>query len=163
MPTALDARLHRAAPLVTAALIAIVLITLAVSWWTRSRPAQVGLDASYYSSASYTLIIFGRISCPACAASATFHRALVGAARAHGIRVIAACTARDESAGAFAESIGAAAEDGRLAAPPPANLTRIPTILLVNRDGTVIDRLTGVPSAGDEARWLAGLAQLPPA
>jgi hypothetical protein len=162
-PETSDARLGRLAPRITAALVALVVITAAVGWWARSRTAPIELDASYYGGANYTVVVFGRLSCPACAASAEFHRAVVAAARARGVRIVAASTARDEDAARFAESIGAVPDEGRVAVPPPGNLTRIPTVLLVDRRGTVLDRLTGVPSAGDETRWLARLAQLPPA
>jgi thioredoxin-related protein len=135
-----DRRLGRAALAIAVLLIAVVFVTATAAG---RRHRELEIPAEWRSQADYTLIIFGRASCPACASSASFHKELAAAATTHGIRVVAASTSSTEDPAAFAASIGVGAERAIRASPAPANLRTIPAIVLVNRDGKVLREITG--------------------
>lgn len=142
-----DRRIGRAAIVVTAALALMLGVTAAVALWPRG---DVELPAGWYSQSDYTVIIFGRTSCAACATSADFHRALAAAAEARGIRAVAALTARDEAPADFATSIGIQPDHAVLASPAPPHLTTVPTVIVTNRRGTILKKLEGALSVEDQ-------------
>ena len=143
MDPAADRRLGRAAIIITALVIAIVAITAVVARRTRAE-LDIEIPAAWRSQSNFTLIIFGRESCPACAASAAFHRELAAAAEANGVRAMAASTSSTEDPAAFAASIGVAPEHALGASPAPKHLTTIPAIVIVTRDGKILRKTEGV-------------------
>lgn len=142
-----DRRLGRAAIVVTMALALMLGVTAAVALWPRGA---VELPEAWYSHSDYTLIIFGRTSCAACATSADFHRTLAAAAEARGIRVVAAVTARDETPADFAASIGIQPDHAVRASPAPPRVTTVPTVIVTNRRGTILKQLEGALSVDDQ-------------
>ena len=152
-----DRRIGRAAVILTTSLLAMVALTAAVALWPRG---DIEIPSAWYSQSDDTLVIFGRESCPACAASATFHRELAAAAEASGIRVVAAMTARGEDPAAFAASLGLAPDRGVFASPAPKRLTTVPTILVVNRLGRTLQKKEGALSIDDQRALLEYLKTL---
>ncbi len=139
----IDRRLGRAALIVTTLMILIVGVTAAIALWPRG---DVEIPAEWRSQSDYTLIIFGRESCPACAASAAFHKELATAAEAHGVRALAALTASVEDPAQFAASIGIAPDHALRAHPAPKHLTSVPTVIVVNRAGEILKKTEGALS-----------------
>lgn len=150
MDATTDRRLGRAALIVTTLIVVIVGITAAIAF----RPkGDIEIPAAWRSQSEYTLIIFGRDSCPACAASAEFHRTLVAAAEARGIRTLAALTASIEDPARFAASLGLAPDRALRANPAPEHLKSVPTVILVNRNGEILQKTEGALRA-DKQRAL---------
>ena len=146
MDPASDRRLGRAALVIAAILIATVAITAAIGT-AHARPrGDVEIPAEWRSQSNYTLIIFGRESCPACAASVPFHKELAKAAAAHGVRVIAASTSSVEKPEQFAASIGVTPDHAIRANPTPKNLKSVPAVVVVDRNGTILKKAEGALS-----------------
>jgi hypothetical protein len=147
MDPASDRRLGRAALVVTALAILVVAITA----WIALRPrGEIDIPAAWRAQSDYTLIIFGRESCPACAASAAFHRELAAAADAHGVRAIAASTSAAENPQSFAASIGLGPDRALRASPAPQYLKSVPAIVIVSRNGKILRKTEGALSAEEE-------------
>lgn len=159
MDPASDRRLGRAALVMTAFVILTFLTTAVIA--RRSRGGgEIEIPAAWRSQADYTLIVFGRESCPACAASAKFHKQLAATAESHGVRVVAALTGSAETPSAFAASIGVTADHALNASPAPKYLKSVPSIVIVSRDGTVLRRADGVQSVAQQRSLLSFVAAL---
>jgi hypothetical protein len=150
-----DRRLGRAALAVTALLIAIVAVSAAIA--LRHSPARgdIEIPAEWRAASDYTLIIFGRESCPACAASAPFHRELAAAAIGRDVRVIAASTSSAEDPAAFARSIGVAPDHAIRATPPPKNMKSVPALVVVKRDGAILRHTEGLLTADQRRQFIS--------
>jgi hypothetical protein len=148
---ATDRRLGRAALIVTAVLLLTVAVTAAIALRPRGG---IDIPAEWRSPSGYTLVIFGRTTCAACAASAAFHRDLVAAAHARGVRVVAASTGSAREPGVFAASIGAAPDEAVRAIPAPKNLTTVPAIVLMSGDGRILKQTAGVLALGPQRDWI---------
>ena len=150
MDATADRRLGRAALIVTTLIIVIVGITAAIAF----RPTgDIEIPAAWRSQSDYTLVIFGRDSCPACRASLEFHKELAAAAEKRGIHTIAALTASIENPAQFAASLGLSAEHALRASPAPEHLKSVPTVLVVNRSGEILKKTEGAQSV-DKQRAL---------
>ena len=157
MDATTDRRLGRAALIVTTMIIAIVGITAAIAF----RPTgNIEIPAAWRSHSEYTLIIFGRDSCPACQASADFHKALTAAAEANGVRTVAALTASIGDPARFAASLGVSPDRALRANPAPAHLKSVPTVIVVNRNGDILKKTEGVLSADKQRALLNFVANL---
>lgn len=144
MDATTDKRLGRAAVIVTTFLILVVGVTAAIAF----RPkGDLEIPAEWRAQSDYTLVIFGRESCPACQASAAFHKTLAAAAEAHGIRTVAALTASIEDPKKFAASIGIAPDHALRAIPVPEHLKSVPTVIVVSRNGTILKKTEGALSS----------------
>jgi len=155
--TRTDRRLGRAALIVTAFVILAVSTT---AWIATSRRGEIEIPAEWRSQSDYTLIVFGRESCPACAASAAFHKELAAAAEAHGVRTVAASTSATENPAAFAASIGLKPDRALRAIPAPKHLLSVPAILVVNRDGAILRETQGALSAEQKRALVSFVAGL---
>jgi peroxiredoxin len=152
-----DRRLGRAALIITALLIVTVAVTAGIATHPRG---EIEIPAAWRSQADYTLIVFGRESCPACAASAKFNKELAAAAEARGVRVVAASTGSAEDPKSFAASIGVAPDHALRASPAPKRLHSVPAIVIVNRDGTILRKTDGVQSIAQQRALLDFVAAL---
>lgn len=160
MDTASDRRLGRAALVIASLLIATVAITAAIGS-AHARPrGEVEIPAEWRSQSDYTMIIFGRESCPACAASVAFHKELAKSAAARGVRVIAASTSGVEKPEQFATSIGVPVDHAIRANPAPKNLKSVPAIVIVNRAGTILRKTEGALTPEQRRSLTAYLATL---
>lgn len=157
MDATTDRRLGRAALIVTAFIILVVGVTAAVAFRPRG---DVEIPADWRSQSDYTLIIFGRESCPACQSSAAFHKELAAAAEAHGVRAIAALTASIEDPAKFAASIGIAPDHALRANPAPEHLKSVPTVIVVNRAGDILKKTEGALSNDKQRTLVAFIATL---
>lgn len=157
MDPASDRRLGRAALLVT---LLAVLIVVTTAWVAGRTRGGIEIPAAWRAQSEYTLIIFGRESCPACAASAAFHRKLAAAAEAHGVRAVAASTSSLETPESFAASIGLAPNHALRASPAPAHLNTIPAIVIVNRDGATLRSTEGTLTVEQQRALLDFVATL---
>jgi hypothetical protein len=152
-----DRRLGRAALIITALIVMIVGVTAAIAF----RPkGDIDVPAAWRSQSEYTLVIFGRDSCPACLASREFHRDLAAAAEAAGVRAVAALTASIEDPAHFAASLGLAPDRAVRANPPPEHLKSVPTLLVVNRNGEILKKTEGALPADKQRAWKSFLATL---
>ena len=157
MDPASDRRLGRAALLVTT----LMILTVAVTAGLAMRPrGEIEIPAGWRSQSKYTLIIFGRKSCPACAASASFHKELAAAAESRGVRAVAASTGSVENMGAFAASIGVAPDHALRASPAPKYLHSVPAIVIVGRDGTILRKTEGALSAEQQRAMMTFVTAL---
>lgn len=160
MDPASDRRLGRAALVITALLIVTVAVTAGIATHPRG---QIEIPAAWRSQSDYTLIVFGRESCPACAASAAFHKQLAAAAEAHGVRVVAAASGTAEDPKSFAASIGVAPDHALRANPTPKHLNSVPAIVIVSRDGTILRKTDGVLPIAQQRSLLNFVTALVPA
>lgn len=150
MDATADRRLGRAALIVTTLIIVIVGITAAIAF----RPTgDIEIPSAWRSQSDYTLVIFGRDSCPACLASREFHRELAAAAENNGVHTVAALTASIEDPAKFAASLGLSADHALRANPAPEHLKSVPTVLVVNRSGEILKKTEGALSV-DKQRAL---------
>ncbi len=152
-----DKRLGRAALIVTTLIIVIVGITAAIAF----RPkGDIEIPFEWRAQSEYTLVIFGRDSCPACKASADFHKELVAVAEASGVRAIAALTASIENPTQFAASLGLAPDHAVRAHPAPEFLKSVPTVIVVNRNGDILSKTEGALRADKQRALLNFVANL---
>lgn len=157
MDATTDRRLGRAALIVTTLIIVIVGITAAIAF----RPkGDIDIPAAWRSQSEFTLIIFGRDSCPACQASTDFHKALAAAAEANGVRAVAALTASMGDPAQFAAALGVSPDRAIRANPAPEHLKSVPTVIVVNRNGDVLKKTEGVLSADKQRALLNFVANL---
>jgi hypothetical protein len=119
---------------------------------TISDKANLGISKS-----QKTLILVTNSECRFCSASMRFYRQLTAAARSSSTRVVALTEEnllanRDylRSNGVTADGYGSIADSGILA-------RATPTLILVQRDGTVLNSWTGQLSEKEEQRVLASL------
>ena len=108
---------------------------------------SVDLPRSMYDASPYTLVVFARSSCAGCQNAKPFLSRLtaqVGAAP--DVRALLVTGGRDQPAEvSFASEIGLSA--GAVAASPPGiRLHSVPTLLLVDREGTIRYAIEGIPS-----------------
>jgi glutaredoxin len=122
-------------------------------------PGQlIDLPTHFYREARYTVIIFARASCPACERAKPFLTRLVNAAHVDkdaDVRLIMSSTGARELA-EFAAAIGIRVS---AATEKPANirLHSVPTVVVVDQDGTVVLAHEGVPDPEQEAGFMRAL------
>ncbi len=150
MDTATDRRLGNAALIVTTVILMIVGVTAAIAFRPRG---DIEIPAEWRSESEYTLVIFGRDSCPACLASRAFHKELAAVAATNGIRTVAALTASIDDPAKFAESLGLPADHAVRASPAPEHLKSVPSVVVVNRNGEILKKTEGALPA-DKQRAL---------
>jgi peroxiredoxin len=113
----------------------------------------VDVPASWYSSADTTLIIFARASCAACENAQPFLAQLVGHVQGRAAAVMAHPPGMDEEDRQFAKSLGVA-DDKVMVVGDGLRVRATPTIILVNRQGRVLDAWEGVGKPDRQAAIL---------
>ncbi len=147
---------------VTASLVLAVTLcaSLGVVAWPRvasalglepARPApaysagdRIDVPAAWYETAPRTLVLFARASCGACQTAQPFLKELVGAVVESGDAVVLVGHAgsREEDA-VFAKSLGVG-DAGIQSAPAGVRVRVTPTLVLVDKSGTVLNAWEGV-------------------
>ncbi len=143
-------------------LLALFAGTLGFVWWPRvSRAlgnappvpapayqagAAIDTPAEWYQGAPYTLLLFARASCRACQSAQPFFKQLITDIGST-IRVVLVTSAGEADEDAYyARGLGLAAQAIRTAV-PGLNVRVTPTLVLVDRRGTIIDAWEGVGPA----------------
>lgn len=150
-----------------AALAATVALVLSPSLreWTGvgPRPAppayavgdRVDVDAGAYTSSPLSLILFARSTCAACQRSSDFHKQVVAAGRARGVRAALVTPSDDASAEqAYAANLGIGAAQVYHAAPGSIKLRAVPALMVVDAAGVIRHVWFGAPDAGTQAEIL---------
>ena len=98
---------------------------------------QIDVPAEWYNGAPTTLVLFGRAACGACQKAQPFLKTLVTDLNGRAATIMAHPTGTDVEDTAYAESLGIAKDQVRVAT---ANLRvkATPTILLVNQQGAIL-------------------------
>ena len=116
----------------------------------------VDVPAAWYSSADTTLVLFARASCGACEKAKPFLTKLVGIMNARGAAFMAHPAISDIEDRQFATSLGLKSAN-IVVAPDKLKVRATPTLLLVNRAGTILNAWEGVGEADKQAAILAAL------
>lgn len=179
MDTTTDRAVGRVALAATIGLLLIVAATItavvspAAREWARERlgwapPSyQIGaassLPSAWRDAADHTVLIFVTTSCDACRRSLPFHRALVDAVRTRPdlqLRIVLTSPGDDEAA--YAASIGARAAQATRIDARETRLRRVPTILIVDREGIVVETKEGVLPEAEQHALIEKLKTLLP-
>jgi hypothetical protein len=157
-----DRLIDRVALAASVALIAVFAGTLAVLAWPRvsgalgagpAAPepayragAAIDTPREWYQGAPYTLLLFARASCGACQTAQPFFKRLVDDIGAT-IRIVLVTSAGEADQDAvYARDLGLAASAIRTAV-PGLGVRVTPTLVLVDRRGTILDAWEGVGPA----------------
>ena len=103
---------------------------------------QVDVPAHWYNGADKTLLIFAKASCKACEKAQPFIKGLVGRVNGRAAAVMAHPPG-DPADLKFAQSLGIT-EDYVVTVGKGLRVKATPTILLLNKNGTVLDAWEGV-------------------
>lgn len=103
---------------------------------------QVDVPAAWYDSSAKTLIIFGREGCVACQKAQPFLKGLVTRLNGRAAAVFAGPSGADAQDTAFAKSLGITG-DRIVVAGPGLRVRATPTLVLVNKNGTVLEAWEG--------------------
>jgi thioredoxin-related protein len=154
-----DRLVDRAAVLTSILLLVIFAGTLGVLAWPRltgalgvapapAEPAYhagavIDTPAEWYQAAPYTLLLFARASCSACQAAQPFFKRLVDNIGAT-VRVVLVTSAGEADEDAqYARGLGLQAHSIRTAI-PGLSVRVTPTLVLVDRQGTILNAWEGV-------------------
>jgi hypothetical protein len=99
---------------------------------------QIDVPAAWYADAPHTLIVFARASCAACERAQPFLTQLVGRMNGRGGAVMAHPPGADADDQTFARSLGVT-DDHILVTPAGLKVRATPTIVLVTRQGRVVE------------------------
>jgi thiol-disulfide isomerase/thioredoxin len=102
----------------------------------------VDVPAAWYDAAPKTLIIFGRSSCVACEKAQPFLKGLVTRLNGRAAAVFAHPHGEDEADATFAKSLGVTS-DRIVVAGPGLRVRATPTLVLVDKNGTVLEAWEG--------------------
>jgi hypothetical protein len=123
--------------------------------------SRIDVPPEAYQASPYTVVIFARSTCAVCRSAVPFLTTLVREAAAHGVaaRLISGTPdARDEVA--FAETFGLGGGAIVGADFRSLRVKRVPTIVLVDRDGVIHSAREGAIPAAAQAEWLRTLSSL---
>jgi hypothetical protein len=167
MDPSVDRAVHRGAIAVISVILAIVTLTSLVlanpSWRDRARRqlgwttyfavgSASGLPPEWHESAKPTVVIFVSGACAACRQASPFHRALRSSGQGAGLRVVTALTSTSDDPAAYAGSESQSPHDVVRFDATGSRLRLIPTILIIDRNGVVIEEKEGVlPEAEQHA------------
>jgi peroxiredoxin len=121
----------------------------------KSAPAYaagqtVDVPTQWYTSAPYTLVIFARASCGACEKAQPFLAELVQHVEGRSDVVMAGPADTHAEDTQYARSLGV--PDGRVqVVPANARVRATPTLVLVNREGMILEAWEGVGSSDHQA------------
>jgi len=170
-----DRLLRRSAIVVIGVLLTVVSLTSVVlsnaSWRDRARrqlgwttqfevSAASGLPPEWHQRATLTVVIFLSGTCDACRLSLPFHRALRAAAEAAGLRVVTALTALNDDPASYAAAEQLRATDVVRFDFRGSRLQRVPTILLIDPQGVVVEMKEGVLPNDEQHALIARLWSL---
>src|SRR5262245_24607320 len=109
---------------------------------------RVDVPDEFYTGSVYTVLLFLRSDCPSCKASAPSLKAITQAVRQDNRGRVKAISFEDRFAiEAFASALGADPVDAIVLAPEAygrMRLRAVPTILVVDRQGTIVFESTGL-------------------
>ena len=103
---------------------------------------RVDVPTSWYDSSQKTLIIFARASCTACEKAQPFLKGLVARLNGRAGAVMAHPPGEEQADAAFATSLGIQ-KDQTVVVKAGLKVRATPTLLLVNRNGTVLEAWEG--------------------
>jgi hypothetical protein len=103
---------------------------------------RIDVPAAWYDSSPKTLIIFGRASCVACEKAQPFLKGLVTRLNGRAAAVFAHPAGAADQDTAFARSLGIPS-DRIVVAGADLRVRATPTLVLVNKNGTVLDAWEG--------------------
>jgi len=159
MDPSTDRAVRRGAVAVIVILLAIVSLTSLVlsnpAWRERARRTigwearfdvgvPSGLPKEWHQGAKPTLVIFVSGSCEACRTSAPFHRALRAEGAASGFRVVTALTSASDDPSAYAAAESLPATDVVKFDFMGSRLRLVPTVVIVDQRGEVLEMKEGV-------------------
>jgi len=125
--------------------------------------AESGLRTDLFSGADYTVLVFVTTHCAACQAAQPFHRELartVDGLTSVDMRV--ALTSPGDDLAAYATALGVDASVVERVDPRGMPLRRVPTVLIVDRRGIVIEMKEGVLPESEQHALLESLKKLLP-
>ena len=171
-----DRVVRRASAAVSAGLALMVVATAGYIVWpqiaakigVRAAPApapymagqQVDVPAAWYADAPHTLILFARASCAACEKAQPFLKEFVGLMNGHGAAMM---THPEGPAGddeKFANGLGIS-DDHVMVTPPGLRVRFTPTIVLVDRQGRIVDAWEGAGKIDTRLAIRAAIDGLP--
>jgi len=120
----------------------------------------VDVPAAWYADAPQTLIVFARASCAACEKAQPFLKEIVGHMSGHGAVVMAHPAGADEADRKFASGIGIA-DDHVMVATPGMRVRVTPTLVLVDRQGRIVDAWEGAGKIDTRLAIRAAIDALP--
>ena len=149
-----DTLVSRAAGILSALLVVLLVGTVGVIAWPRvsnslgfapKREAAyktgdvVDAPREWYEGAAQTLIVFARADCGACVTAKPFFKSLVNRVQATGNArvVLGGVSAEGLPDAAYAKAIGLDAEMARTTKPKQLRLKSVPTLVLVSADGHI--------------------------
>lgn len=154
-----DHLLGRAAVILTTVLSIVFVATLTMITWPRAAPTEVSpyrpgatidTPVEWHESSAYTLVLFARSSCEACQTAAPFFRELVRTVAEKHAVVFVTSRAEHEIDTAFASGLGLDSAAVKQAV-PGLRVRVTPTLVLVNRQGTIIEAWEGVGPDSNQA------------
>lgn len=117
---------------------------------------QIDVPAAWYGQADTTLIVFARASCAACEKAQPFLAQLVGKMHGRGTAVMAHPPGADEDDRQFARSLGVA-DDHIVVVTAGLKVRSTPTLVLVNRQGRILEAWEGVGKETQQAAILTAV------
>jgi hypothetical protein len=153
-----DRAVNRLSVVASLSLVAMVVATAVYIGWPRVASAigikpsapppayaagqQVDVPVAWYSESDKTLLIFARASCVACQKAQPFLKKLVGRLNGRAVAVMAHPAGADADDLAFAQALGIT-ENHLVIVKPGLKVRSTPTIVVVNRNGTVLEAWEG--------------------
>jgi hypothetical protein len=169
---------RRASVAVSAGLVAMVVATAGYIVWpqiaskmgihaaTAPDPAPyvtgqtVDVPAAWYADTPHTLIVFARASCAACEKAQPFLKEIVGLMSGHGAVVMAHPAGAPEADQKFASGLGITG-DHVMVATPGLRVRATPTVVLVDRQGRIVDAWEGAGKIDTRLAIRAAIDGLP--
>ena len=136
---------------------AVVIATPLRSWFHRGHSVayavgdRIDLPPSLYAASEFTAVFFARSDCGVCQETKSLYAAVLSDLRSSGVAkvVLLGRASHHDEDGAYASELGldateyASAEFGRL------RLDRVPTLIVVNRSGTILGAWEGAPARSE--------------
>ena len=113
---------------------------------------RIDVPASVYDAAPVTILLFARSTCGVCQRAAPTFAAMFGSARANprsSIRLISNGASHEDEV-SYAHRVGLGEADMRAVDVTPLRLRLVPTLVLLDRQGTVRYASEGVPTAAQQ-------------
>jgi peroxiredoxin len=174
MRIATDRLAVKTASITNAGLVLILLVTAMMVAWPRvtnalgmrhaPEPAYragqtIDTPADWYSSSSYTLVVFARASCGACQTAQPFLKQLVADLGSRSAVVLGTTGKEPKEEVGYGESLGLAGEAVKIV-PAGVRVRATPTLVLVNAQGQVLAAWEGVGPESKQAQIRQTVASL---
>jgi peroxiredoxin len=118
--------------------------------------ATIDTPVEWYQGASHTLLLFARASCTACRAAQPFFKRLIDDIGATARVVLVTSAGEADEDARYARELGLESQAIRTAI-PGLNVRVTPTLVLVDRQGTIIQAWEGVGPAEKQTEITASL------